>query len=309
MTTWGIVSMVRGTARDILGFVAHHLDLGADYMYVYMDEPNRAAFRTLRHHPKVRARLCDDEFWKTRKRQRPDKHQIRQTVHATFAYRNTHLDWLAHIDVDEFLWTSAPVRDLLHSVPASIPAVRVRPIEALAGAQDLYKAHIPSGPEREALVEALYPNYGGFVLGGFLSHVQGKLIVRTGLENLNFRIHNLFQNKKLLPCKFELPQLELCHRHAPDWDHWIAHYPFRMQRGSYQPGMSPNTSRDRGGLNKNELLSWIEAENGMAGLRAFYDELSGADPDVRERLRENGLLRHKPLNLDDKIEKHFPGSI
>ncbi|MEM8560005.1 MAG: glycosyltransferase family 2 protein [Bacteroidota bacterium] len=90
-------------------------------MYVYMDEPNRAAFRTLRHHPKVRARLCDDEFWKTRKRQRPDKHQIRQTVHATFAYRNTHLDWLAHIDVDEFLWTSAPVRDLLHSVPASIP--------------------------------------------------------------------------------------------------------------------------------------------------------------------------------------------
>ncbi|MBO9444850.1 glycosyltransferase family 2 protein [Ruegeria sp. R14_0] len=300
--------MVRGSTRDILGFAAHHLGLGADYLYIYMDEPNHAAHRTLRNHPKIRVRICDDAFWKNRKRDRPERHQVRQTLHATFAYRNTDLDWLAHLDVDEFLWSEKPIREQLNAVPNEIPAVRVRPMEEMAGGEDLYKAYIPSGPDRSALVQSLYPNYGEFVLGGFLSHTQGKLIARTGMEKLNFRIHNLFQNKEPLTCKFELSGLELCHRHAPDWEHWMAHYRFRMDRGSYQAGMSPNVPRELGGLNKNELFSWIEEEQGTDGLRAFYDEISGADPEVRARLQEHGLIRHRPLDLDTKIAKHFPGS-
>ncbi|WP_253762149.1 MULTISPECIES: glycosyltransferase family 2 protein [unclassified Ruegeria] len=308
MTTWGIVSMVRGSTENVLRFVAHHLELGADFMYIYMDEPNRHTFRALRMHPKVRVRVCDDAFWEKRGRARPEKHQVRQTVHATFAYRNTPLDWLTHIDVDEFLWSPIPIAEVLGNVPPNLNAARVRPMEALAGGDDLYKAHIPQGPNREALVEAIYPTYGAFVLGGFLSHVQGKLFVRTGLKYLNFRIHNLFQNKKLLPCKYELPEVELCHRHAPDWDHWIGHYQFRMDRGSYQAGMAPNVPREQGGLNKNELLNWIEDEQGMEGLRAFFYEMSGADPEVRARLDRHGLLRHRPLDLDEKMAKHFPGS-
>jgi hypothetical protein len=307
--TWGIVSTVRGAAPDILRFVAYHLDLGVDRMHIFLDEPNPEAFNTLNRHPKVEVRNCDDGFWANRKRERPERHQTRQTANASFTYRNTDLDWLAHIDVDEFLWSSIPIRDHLQSVPPQTAAVRVRPIEALSGSDDMYKAHIPSGPDREALVQSLYPNYGGFVLGGFLSHVQGKLFVRYGLKNLSFRIHNLFQNKALLPCKFELPGLELCHRHAPDWDHFLAHYRFRMERGSYQPGMSPNVPRELGGLNMNELLSWIQAEEGQDGLRAFFDELSGAGTEARARLEDHGMIRHRPLELDRKIRKHFPGSI
>lgn len=308
MTRWGIVSMVRGRAEDILGFAAHHLDLGADRLYIFLDEPNPTAFQALNQHPKVQVQSCDKAFWSKRTRGRPDKHQIRQTFIATHTYRRTDVDWLAHIDVDEFLWSSEPVADVLATVPQDVPAVRVRPSEAMSGGDDLYKAHIPKSPTREALVQEIYPTYGAFVLGGFLSHVQGKLIVRTGLENLSFRIHNLFQNKKLLPCKHEQPQFELCHRHAPDWDHWIAHYDFRMTRGSYQPGMSPNVPREKGGLNKNELFSWIKDEHGMDGLRAFYAEISGQDPDVRARLERNGLIRHRPLNMSQKIAQHFPGS-
>ncbi len=300
--------MMRGSTRDILGFVAYHLDLGADHMYIYLDEHNRQAFRTLRRHPKVTVRSCDDAFWERRKRKKPDKHQVRQTVHATYTYNHTDLDWLTHIDIDEFLWPQVPICDLLRDVPSQVPAVRVRPIEALSVGQDLYKAFIPAGPDRETLVQSIYPTFGAFVQGGFLSHVQGKLFVRTGMKNLNFRIHNLFRNKELLPCKTELPQVDLCHRHAPDWDHWLAQYRFRMERGSYQPGMVPNVHRDRGGLNMNELLGWIEAEGGEAGLRAFFDELSGADPQVRAQLDELGMILHRPLDLDAKLKKHFPGS-
>jgi len=307
--SWGIVSTVRGSASDILRFVAYHLDIGVDRMYVYLDEPNPKAFNILNRHPKVEVRNCDAGFWGYRKRERPEKHQIRQTANATFTYRKADEDWLAHIDVDEFLWPEHPIPDLLANVPGHIPGVRVRPIEAMAGGQDFYKAHIPSSQDRDGLVQELYPNYGAFVLGGFLSHVQGKLFVRTGLPQINFRIHNLFQNGKLLPCRVELPSVDLCHRHAPDWDHWLAHYRFRLERGSYQPGMSPNVPREHGGMNKNELLSWIEAEDGMDGLRAFFDEISGADANVRARLEQHGMIRHRPLNLDERVAKHFPGSI
>lgn len=307
--TWGIVSTVRGDALDILRFAAYHLDLGVDRLYIYLDEPNPQAFEALDAHPKVDVCNCDDAYWGKRNRERPEKHQLRQTANSSFTYRRCEQDWLAHIDLDEFLWPSEPISSLLGSVPENYPSARVRPVEAIAEAKDLYKAFIPIGPDREALIQDLYPNYGAFVLGGFLSHVQGKLFVRTGMRKISFRIHNLFQDKKPVHKKFELPQIDLCHRHAPDWDHWQAHYQFRMERGSYQPGMSPNIPRELGGLNKNELFNWIEEERGEAGLRAFYDELSGADPDVRARLQEHGLIKHRPLELDSKLRKHFLQSV
>lgn len=306
---WGIVSTLRGPAPDILRFVAYHLDLGVDRMYIYLDEPNSSAFDALDQHPKVDVQTCDDAFWASRKRERPERHQDRQTANASFTYRKTNLNWLAHIDMDEFLWTDRPIPQQLADVPNHIPAVRVRPIEAVGGATDLFKAHLPKTPHRDALLQSLYPRYGAFVLGGFFSHLQGKLIVRTGMKKLSFRIHNLFQDKTLLPCKFELSGFELCHRHAPDWEHFKAHLRFRLARGSYQPGMSLNAPRERGGMNMNELLNWIEADSGMDGLRAFFDEISGADPDVRARLEQQGLIRHRSLDLDEKIRKHFPGSI
>ncbi len=307
--TWGIVSTVRGSAPDILRFAAYHLDLGVDRMYIYLDEPNPRAFNVLNRHPRIEVRNCDDRFWAYRKRERPERHQIRQTANASFTYRKADVDWLAHIDVDEFLWSETSIPDLLADVPEHIPGVRVRPIEALAGIDDLYKAYIPSGPDRDGILQEIYPNYGAFVLGGFFSHVQGKLFVRTGQPGINYRIHNLFQNGEICPCKVELPGVDLCHRHALDWDHWLAHYRFRLERGSYQPGMSPNVPRERGGMNMNELLSWIEAEGGQDGLRAFYDEISGADTEVRGRLEQYGMIRHRPLELDEKLRKHFPGSV
>ncbi len=306
--TWGIVCTTRAPLDDILRFAAYHIDLGVDRLHLFLDEPNRRAVRVLRRHPKIEIRVCNAEFWQRRGIERPDKHQVRQSHNATFIYRQTDLDWLTHIDVDEFLWPLSPVADVLAHVPPDTPTARIRPIEALAGDDDMYKAYIPSGPDRSALVETLYPTFGAFVRGGFLSHMQGKLFARTGLKHIRDRIHNIHQNNQLIPDGIELSQIELCHRHAPDWDHWLAHYRFRLERGSYQSGMRPNVPREAGGLTMHELLSWIEGDQGQTGLQAFYDELSGSDPDTRARLKDHGLLRHRPLNLDEKVAKHFPGS-
>ncbi len=307
--TWGIVSTIRAPRSDIMRFAAHHLDIGADRLHIFLDEPPTEDLTALRAHPRIKVRLCDAAFWKRRGRPRPDKHQVRQSQNANLVYARTDLDWVAHIDVDEFLWPQSPIADVLRELPQDIPAARIRPVEALAGGEDLYKAFIPEGPNRQPLVEALYPKYGAFLLAGFMSHVQGKLFVRGGQKNLSDRIHNLYQNGKFLPCTTEIPQIDLCHRHAPDWEHWLAHYRFRIEHGSYQASPTPNRPRKLGGLNKFELLSWIEAELGSEGLKDFFDEISAADPDVMTRLEDHDIIRHRPLDLDQKVAKHFPGSI
>lgn len=306
--TWGIVSTVRGPTPDILRFVAYHLDLGVDRMYIFLDEPNPAAFGALDEHTKIDVHTCDHRFWASRKRDRPEAHQTRQTANASFTYRNTDVDWLTHIDMDEFLWPDRPISQCLARVPDDLPGVRVRPIEALASGEDLYKTFIPKGPDREKLVQTIYPSFGTFVRSGFFSHLQGKVFARTGLPKISFRIHNLLQNGDPLPCKTELSGVDVCHRHAPDWDSWLAHLPFRLKLGSYRAEMSPNVPRTEGGMNMYELLTRIEAENGIDGLRSFFDEISGADPEVRARLEKFGMLRHRPLNLNAKLAKHFPGS-
>ena len=145
--------------------------------------------------------VCDNTFWK--KPIHPNKHQLHQTAHATFTCRNTDLDWLAQIDVAEFLRASSPTADLLQHFRQTSLQVHIRPIDAIADTRGLFKANFPNGPDREALVEILYPIYGGFVLVSFLSYTQSKLLVRTGIKNLNCSMRNLFRNKQLLLVKLE----------------------------------------------------------------------------------------------------------
>ncbi|MEY8843013.1 glycosyltransferase family 2 protein, partial [Cribrihabitans sp. XS_ASV171] len=148
------------------------------------------------------------------------KHQSRQTANATHAYNRADVAWLAHIDVDEFLYPHGDVAALLDGVPADCPTARMRPAESLACAQDLYKAFIPPGPDRDDTVRAIYPTFGAFVKGGFMSHVAGKLFARTGRKKASFRIHNLFEAGEMVESGVELREVELLHRHAKDWERW-----------------------------------------------------------------------------------------
>ncbi|MFT6459611.1 glycosyltransferase family 2 protein [Pseudophaeobacter arcticus] len=313
---WGIVSTIKAPAEDILTFAAYHLEIGAHRLFIYLDTPCPEARPLLKAHPKIRVFDCDDASWWQRRKKtgRPEKHQMRQSQNATRAYRRQagDLDWLAHIDVDEFLWADRPIGEILNALPITTLCARARPIEALSGDGTAFKGHIPSGPEQGGTVGRLYPRFGEHLKGGFLSHVQGKIFVRTGLANISLRIHNVFQKDPAggddieNPGAQELPEIDLCHFHAPDWQHWLSHYRFRLSQGSYRAGLSPARPLDRGGLSKHDLLNMIEAEEGEAGLRAFYDEICNDSPALRARLTAEGLLRIRDLNLAASRRKHFP---
>ncbi len=304
--TWGVVATVKAPERDILRFAAWHLELGAHRLFLYLDDPDPGVFTRLKAHPRIRVWACDEAYWTRRKLARPAKHQARQTMNARHAYNRADVDWLAHIDVDEFIWPETPLAGILDALGPEVLCARMRPIEALAGDPALYKAFIPGGPARDETVRRLYPTYGAFVKGGFMSHVAGKVIARTGLEKVDFRIHNIFRNKEMNPGQVELDRVDLCHRHGADWDHWIAAYRYRIAKGSYRPDLAPNVPREAGGLSMHELLSTIEEESGETGLRAFFDEMNAVSPEARARLETAGMLKRRALDLDAVTQKQFP---
>ncbi|WP_101068297.1 glycosyltransferase family 2 protein [Roseovarius salinarum] len=315
--TWGLVATVKADTRTILDFAAHHVDLGAHRVHVYLDADDPAARAALKAHPKCRVTLCDAPYWQGLGG-RPKKHQVRQTANATRCLRRgPEVDWLVHIDVDEFLWPEAPLPEQLAALPAATLSARVRPVEALApdpAAPDdpvtWCKGFSIDRPRRRAQTDAIYPTYGEHLDGGFLSHVAGKVFVRTDSagDEVTLRIHNAIRDGKPDPDCAELPRTRLAHVHAPDIDSFLRHYAFRMEKGAYRPGLKPAPRPDGAGLTMNQLLGAIEESGGEAALRAFFEEVCTATPALCARLDDHGLLHALRLDLDAKRARHFPGA-
>lgn len=313
--TWGVVATIKAPTRDTLNFAAHHIDLGAHRVHVYLDAPDPEAEAALRAHPNCRVVLCDDAYWQRRRHKgRPAAHQPRQSVNATHCLkRRAQVDWLAHIDVDEFLWPASSLAAQLATLPADSLSARIRPVEALASDTDdpppagtlWFKSCSRLKGRRRDETEAIYPDYGAHLNGGFLSHVAGKVIVRTGLPDISLRIHNAFRGKEVDMDPPELTATRLCHLHGETWEGWYANYRYRLDHGSYRVGLKPITEGE-GGLNMHALFQAIEAEGGEAALRNFYTKVCTATPDLRARLAAFGHLHAMSLDLDRKRARHFP---
>ncbi|WP_268912034.1 glycosyltransferase family 2 protein [Sedimentitalea arenosa] len=296
---WGIVATIKAPTAETLAFAAHHIELGAHRIYVYLDAPDPEAVHHLKSHPKTRVVSCDAAYWRKLGKPRPKKHQVRQVLNATHAYgRAAEVDWLAHIDVDEFLWSQDTIAAALSTLPEGALCARVRPIESLAGDGDAFKGFIPPGPDRARISEAVFPGVGTEVPCGFLSHLAGKLFLRTGLSNLTFRIHNAFQGTEMNPAEHPLPGVDLCHRHVRDWQSWRQAARYRLDHGAYREGL--------GGGTLHRILRDADATGGEAGLRAVFDALCADTPAMRARLSEAGLLHLRPLDLVAKRARQFP---
>ena len=309
---WGIVSTIKAPVAAILGFAAHHLDLGAHRIFIYLDDDNRAAHDILKAHPKLRPMLTDDAYWSGMGMKRRAKHQSRQFENARHAYgRAGDLDWLAHIDVDEFFLPSAgSIAAQLAALPADCFCARVRPIEALAPVeadQPLYaKACALDRGKRTRQTERLYPDYGAHLNGGFLSHVAGKLFYRTGVADLKVNIHNITVGEAQNPGQQEMTGTALLHCHAKSWEAFITAFHYRLEKGSYRSELKPNRPVEHGGLTLHEMFKAIHDADGEGGLRHFYQQVCTATPAHLAALEAEGLLRRPALDLRAAVARHFP---
>ncbi|MCW8843514.1 MAG: glycosyltransferase family 2 protein [Rhodobacteraceae bacterium] len=318
MSRWGVVSTIKAPAREVLDFAAYHLDLGADHLFIYLDNDTPKAYAALDAHPKVTVQHTDKTYWQTTNGRKPAKHQLRQTLNATHAYDQAEamgLDWLGHIDVDEFLCPALDFRAALAALPPNIKAARIAPAETMT--QDgqtgldpkaVYcKAWEPNTSRRQELETALYPTFGLYLRGGFVSHTLGKSFLRTGLGPLTFKIHRaMHESQEIGPSQF-LTGVDLCHRHIKSWESWQKSFAYRLEKGSYRAELQSVRPGDPGGLSMHQLFTLLMEEKGEDALRAFFNEICLARPDLLQGLEARGLLRVYYLALDEKRERIFPG--
>ncbi|KAA2316157.1 glycosyltransferase family 2 protein [Pseudooceanicola sediminis] len=309
---WGIVSTIRAPARDVLNFAAWHLDLGATRLMLHFDDPDAPVPEALRNHPQIDVVVADQAYWQRIGRRRPTRHQPRQTLNATRAYAaNTACDWLAHIDVDEFLLCDGPVAGHLARLAPECQTARLRPIEALAAdalpteppdTRVNFKAFTLQTPLRHRQTARIFPTYGGWLNGGMLSHAAGKLFVRKGLPEAEFRIHNVLSRGEQNPGQVELSDISLAHFHAGPWEDWLKHYRFRLESGAYRAGLRPAQGAT---APLHDLLRDLENRRGLAGLRHFHQEVCCDTPDLRARLGAEGLLRTAEFDFATLRRRHF----
>ncbi|SEQ40269.1 glycosyltransferase family 2 protein [Thalassovita taeanensis] len=299
MLNWGTVSLVKAPLPQILRFAAHHLDLGAHRVHIYLDAPEPETLAALSAHPRIAVTACDAAFWDAQKKGRMEAHQNRQSWVATLAYHATDCDWLAHIDVDEFLLPPAPLSDLLARAPANCAAIRMPPAEQLAGpGPEQFKLTTTTAGQPPSVLEDIYPTFGLHLPDGFVSHTEGKIIARTGLGHIRFNLHALSYRRAPASNVIPLAGLYLGHAHAPDWDTFRSHLDFRMTQGSYRKAAADD-------FKFRDIVEFLLDSEGEPGLRALFNEVCTATPHLTQSLAAHHMLLDRPLDLDAKVLRHF----
>lgn len=295
---WGTVTLAKAPLARIAAFAAHHLEMGAARLHLHLDEPAPATAAFLARHPRIEVTTCDAQWWAGQKKPRMKTHQLRQAWVATQTYHRADLDFLAHVDVDEFILSEAALAPLLAALPADMAAVHLPPAELLAGTGDCFKLMPQDAGQDRAVLEDIYPDFGGHLRGGFISHREGKLIARCGLAGTRFGLHALLLEGQPASNRAALPGVRLGHAHAPDWETFRGHLEFRMTQGSYR-----KTEAESLGLR--DILELLQAQDGEAGLRAFFTEVCEGNARLTAALAAHGMLLRAPLDLEAKIMRVF----
>lgn len=222
---WGIVLMAREPAVLVLVHLAWHIAAGAEELHLYLDDPDDPVAAPAAALPGVRVTRCDAAFWAGHPTgRRPGLITARQAHCATRAYRACGVDWLVHLDADEFL-AGAPLAETLARHPDHPGAVVIPVRERVYARPDptgLFEGlwRIPQPPPRRG--HPLLAPLAAFAPAGVLGHALGKSATRTGLA---VRLHCHFP--KPLGEGRELPmrraeETVLLHVDGLTPAHWLA---------------------------------------------------------------------------------------
>ena len=297
---WGVVATVKAPLPDIARFAAWHLDMGAAQIDLYLDDPDLQTAEILNAHAKITAVICDDAYWAKKPAKARTAHQLRQAHNASRSYRHSDLDWLAHIDVDEFLLTEAPMACLLAEAPADCAFLQFPPAELLThdGPTSHFKRTPKAAGHSKSILGKLYPEFGDVLPQGFISHTAGKLIARTGLDSVRFGIHHLLTQGHRIANGHTPAGCYIGHAHARDFAHFRQHMAYRLAHGSYR-------NQINGNRHLNALLTMLEEEQGSEGLQRFYEEVCTARPALVDHLRRHNMLVVRDMALDAAASRHF----
>ncbi|SFR40710.1 glycosyltransferase family 2 protein [Litoreibacter janthinus] len=107
---WGVVGTMDEPPQLVAAYAAHHLWSGASSVHIYLDRDDPKTRALLAPLAGVHVTIADAAYWRSAFDIKvPKTHQRRQTLNATHAYRSTDVDYLVHLDADEFIHQVEPL--------------------------------------------------------------------------------------------------------------------------------------------------------------------------------------------------------
>lgn len=306
---WDIVATVKEPPEVIENFVAHHILMGVNRIWLFFDDPEDPSIERLGALEAVEAVRCDADFWADRGGV-PRTIERKQMRNARSAYEASSADWIIHIDSDEFVETDRPLGQILAETTG--PVLRLSPYEMLhfvrsgqtAEPTHIFRGPLPHTQEGFAIAEAAYGPFDKVLRRGMLSHIAGKFFVRTGVEGMSLRIH-VPEIDGVRVGGVTAEDARLLHLHGGDWDEWRQKMQMRLQKGAYTAKHDQRKSLRFGKETTiNYVLQDLLATEGEDGLRRFYARVCAFDR-TKRALRQVGALHRTSMWLAQKRDAVF----
>lgn len=289
--SWGVVSTCLEPTPLVVAFVAHHVEMGAHRVHIFLDAPNPDTERLLAEIPECRVTVCSDDYWRYEVgRPRPSNTEARQVFNASRAFEAKDVDWLIHLDADEFLYCDRPMSTVLSAVPNEVDFMLFRNMERVfdatqkqLGLFDGVMRH-PFRREWPAQDEFLSDDVLSFLLRGVAGHCSGKSVVRTD-RPMAMGIHS--PRRPGNPLKSIIaPNVHVLHFDGLTGLHWVS----KLLRG-WNAASSVSSSASGLGPARQKQIQFVE-ENGseMAALFDLHLKVKTLMPQELDRLEALGMI-------------------
>jgi Glycosyl transferase family 2 len=272
--TWGVVMTVNEPSALVISNAAWHISTGAQEVHLYFDRPNDPVLQTVAAIQQVRVVECNEEYWSRANVKRPHSQTRRQFINANDALKHCSVDWLAHIDADEFLLQNSPIQRELKSIQEIGAAlhfdVRERVYFHNSSACSIFDGAFRSRSQMPAALDrSIFGELNRYLQRGLLSHCAGKTAVPTNQDFL-LGVHSAYKGRRSgesRAASFKSKSTVLLHFDGMTPLHWIAKL-LRYARTTQQHGTSM-FSKSR----QCQIAECLKSIGSHESALAFHDKL------------------------------------
>ena len=311
--TWAVTATVREPSELVLAFVAHHLELGAQEVIIYLDDPRDPVHPILKRTEHVRSVRCTERHW-TRvngKRGRPGNQNARQARNATDAYKRTGADYLLHLDADEFLHLARPFAEEVARLGEGDVWLRVPAVERcwLAGdpSDNVFSGvfrhpiRLPGGVARRLLRRVYGAGLTPYLKNGLAGASHGKPLVRCGLK-AQVQVHAAkLPGKDTGWAQHKLATgMHVLHFDGLTPLHWVAKSLRYAEQGEEAIDKLLHEERAR------QVREVRDRPGPLPEIVRFFSSFARLSPEQAHALTEHGLLSGFRIDPEGAMRRVFP---
>ena len=301
-----ITLTVRAEISIIQCFIHYHLNIGIDHIFIFFDDPNDNGFSYFRNTNNISCIRCDTAHWARLECDGNSNIEARQINNANMALtlaKNMGICWIAHIDIDELIYTHIPLKEILNTLPKNTDYLWLPPLEAIPNkikhAVPFKEIHafkqLPTKQHQyyRKVCEAAY-----FAGEYFRGHIGGKSITKISSQISSLNLHRPSTDAKSLIVNTSNAAC-LLHYDCFDYEAWLTKWTRRID----------GTAIAGGRKNRMLQLSYFKEaykKNDSKKLKKLYRKLYFISQKTRKKLIKNNMLTNIYINpslFNDKPSK------